>query len=483
MHSRKSESIERITLKKNPKFDRDLLSAIDESPEFHDPYSDLNLFLSQKIKREMRHCSNSRKWSPQLQDELLHKITPEFQQRFPKYRLGVTALKKTWEKVQYFSNQIQEEKEALTQDGKLNLSFFIKENLKSTSKLHNTCHVHPCHYAHQLAVKMSECIAVVDGIRPKLEQLTRTIWSLQRHLIEKLSPEHFKSPYDENEQADKLIVKAILEITAKHPSISQAELTFHVQKHLTSLRALTSNYTPSEIKKMLTALFADVCHFTSQRMERTLERIPYPTAKYLKGEMAAIAIDSPQFGPEQVVEEAFSFFEKASQALSEIEERELERKIQNWTIQSDMLLRWIRLNPSSALLIELEALWNRERPLEEMVEEAHHRFMEKYPHLLPFAKDLKLRTWIYVKYLFFIRGIDVELATFDRFILWHKKLLEKDRLPHPQLLEKIEKICKTMLPLIPFSKTRAHTTLIAEKENQSHDEKGQTEPLTHVNET
>ena len=60
---------------------------------------------------------------------------------------------------------------------------------------------------------MSECIAVVDGIRPKLDQLTRTIWSLQRHLIPKLSPEHFKSPYDENEKVDKLIVKAILEIT------------------------------------------------------------------------------------------------------------------------------------------------------------------------------------------------------------------------------------------------------------------------------
>jgi len=474
------ERLEPSSLQKKPKIERDFLAAIDESPEFHDPYSDLNLFLSQKIKKEMRHCSNSKKWSPQLQDELLHKITPEFQELFPKYRLGVTALKKTWEKVQYFSNQIQQQKEALTQDGKLNLSFFIKENLKSTTKLHHTCHVHPCHYAHQLAVKMSECIAVVDGIRPKLEQLTRTIWSLQRHLIPKLAPEHFKSPYDENEKADKLIAKAILEITAKHPGISQAELSFHVHKRLVGLRALTTNYTSSEIKKMLTALYADHCHFTTQRMEKILEKIPYPTAKCLKSEMAAIAIDSPHFGPEQVVEETFSFFEKATQALYETEEEELERKIQNWTIQGDMLIRWIRLNHSSALFLELEKRFNSEKDFEEIIDESLQAFMEKYPRLLPFAKDVKLRSWIYLKYLFYTKGFDEEVPTYDRFITWNKRLFSRENLSATELIEQVERICKKMLPLIPFNKARAQTILVTEKQDHSHEKHWQTEPLSHV---
>ncbi|NGX38503.1 MAG: hypothetical protein K1000chlam2_01677, partial [Chlamydiae bacterium] len=72
-----TEGLEKRPLKKKQLLGRDLLDAIDESPEFHDPYSELNIFLSQKIKREMHHCSNSKKWSLQLQDELLHKITPE----------------------------------------------------------------------------------------------------------------------------------------------------------------------------------------------------------------------------------------------------------------------------------------------------------------------------------------------------------------------------------------------------------------------
>src|SRR5579871_6855290 len=136
----------------------ELLSSIDESPEFYDPFSDLNLFLSQKIKQEMQHCGSSKKWSLKIQDELILKIAPEFQEKFPKYRLGVSALKKTWDKIAYYSEQIQHQKEALTQDGKLNIHFFIKENLKNYTALKNPIHLHPSHYAHQLAMKTSECI-------------------------------------------------------------------------------------------------------------------------------------------------------------------------------------------------------------------------------------------------------------------------------------------------------------------------------------
>jgi len=463
-HNTPAEGLEKRPLKKKYLFGPDLLDAIDERPEFHDPYSELNLFLSQKVKNEMRHCSNSKKWSPQLQDELLCKITPEFQERFPKYRLGVSAIKKTWEKVQYFSMHLQEKKEALTQDGKLNIPFFIKENLKNTTKLPNTCHIHPCHYAHQQAAKMSECIAVVDGIRPKLEQLTRTIWSLQRHLIPGLSPEHFKSPYDENEKADKLIVKAILEITAKHPEISQAELVFHVQKRLIQLRHVTTAYSHVQMKKMLSALYADQCHYLNQRMERTLERIPYPTAKCLKGQLASLALDNPHMGPEQVTEEAFAFFEKANAALADLEEEEIERKIQNWAIQNDMLLRWIRLNHNSALYQEIVLAWREKKDLAGTVQLAQQRFLEKYPKTIGFAKELETLSWIYLKYHWYTGLFAEKVPTFDRFIKWQKERQKDQNLSPQELLEKMEKLSKKMLPLMPFSRTRASTTLFTEQQ-------------------
>ncbi|MDN3506212.1 MAG: hypothetical protein P0S96_03180 [Simkaniaceae bacterium] len=461
-HNSPAEGFGKSALKKKHLFGPDLLDAIDERPEFHDPYSELNLFLSQKVKNEMRHCSNSKKWSPQLQDELLCKIAPEFQERFPKYRLGVSAIKKTWEKVQYFSGQVQERKEALTQDGKLNIPFFIKENLKSTSKLQNTCHVHPCHYAHQLAAKMSECIAVVDGIRPKLEQLTRTIWSLQRHLIPSLSPEHFKSPYDENEQVDKLVVRALIEITAKHPEISQAELVFHLQKRLIQLRHVTTAYTETQMRKMLSALYADQCHYPNQRMERTLERIPYPTAKCLKGQLASLVLDNPHMGPEQITEEAFAYFQRASHALADLEEEEIERKIQNWAIQNDMLMRWIRLNPTSALYKEVVCAWKEKKDLTSAIKLAQQNFFDKYPKTIGFAKELENLSWIYLKHYWYTANFPEKVSTFDRFLKWHKERQKEQKLSPQELLEKMEKLSKKTLPLLPFNTARARTLLFTE---------------------
>src|SRR5690349_12361372 len=58
---------------------------LDESHEFHDPFSDLNLFLSQKIKEVMSSLGEGKKWSSKIQQLLIEKITPEFQKKFPKY--------------------------------------------------------------------------------------------------------------------------------------------------------------------------------------------------------------------------------------------------------------------------------------------------------------------------------------------------------------------------------------------------------------
>src|SRR5271169_6303574 len=88
---------------RDPIDDYHFSSSVDEQADFYDPFSDLNLFLVQKITQEMRHCGSSKKWTLKIQEELLKKISPEFQKKFPHYRLGVAALKKTWEKIAYFS--------------------------------------------------------------------------------------------------------------------------------------------------------------------------------------------------------------------------------------------------------------------------------------------------------------------------------------------------------------------------------------------
>ncbi len=242
---------------------KEFLSSVDESPEFYDPYSDLNLFLSQKIKQEMQHSGCSKKWSLKIQEELIQKITPEFQIKFPQYRLGVAALKKIWEKIAYYSQQIQHQKEAINQDGKLNIHFFIKENLKQYLNRKSSSPLHPFHFAHQLAMKMSECIATVDGIRPKLDHLTKLIWAIQRHLIIGGSPEKHKSPYDEYDKIDRLIVKTILEITANEPQISHTELEHKAKEALHALHDLPSFSSLDSMTANVSALLAEKQYQTS----------------------------------------------------------------------------------------------------------------------------------------------------------------------------------------------------------------------------
>ncbi len=426
-------------------FVKDLLNSIDEAPDFHDPFSELNLFLSQKVKQEMCHCGNSKKWSVKLQDELLYKITPEFQQKFPHYRLGVSALKKTWEKVAFYSQQIQHQKEALTQAGKLNVSFFIKENLKSLPQLKNTCHIHPYHFAHQLALKMSECIATVDGIRPKLDELTQMIWSIQRHLIPNLHPQHFKSPYDEYSKIDKLIVKTILEISAQHPQISQQELAFQVKEALNYLHNLPSL---STIEK--------------HALENSLKEIP--CGQKIEDEIATILIDDPYLTLPQAIQEATAFFKKIKELSLHKNASEIDNKIHIWTMQSDMLLRWVHLNHETPLLKLISEKWPEFKTrsvlsYQQFVSEICQSYLDKYAHLSSYIPQVTARIWTCFKYTWYTLFSHPEESSFDRFLKWHGNLLSCNA-DKEHTLKQLEELCRRMLPLVPFDLPKAQNLFI-----------------------
>lgn len=435
-----------------------LTGAVDESPEFHDPYSELNLFLSQKIKQEMRHCSNSKKWSVKLQDELIHKIAPEFEKRFPRYRLGVAALKKTWEKVSYYSTQIQDQKEALTQDGKLNIPFLIKENLRSFSKVKNSCQLHPYHYAHQLAQKMSECIAIVDGAQPKIDQLTQAIWSIHRHLIPQIEPDQLKSPYDEYDKIDKLMVKKILEITAKQPRISQIDLAFSLRTSLRRQSELLALFTSEEIQRLSYALLLEKSGASSQ--EPLLEKLSFPLAHLIESEIASALIDRPQRALSEAAQSISIAFDQLRQLR--FDEENFERKIQTWTQQGDLLCRWIRLSTEGALCKLLMQKWKRgEKPLETTAQEVAKEYVAEYPTLAPYAKWVVERVWTLLKYLWFTQYPDVETSTFDRFLSWHSALIceQSPELTPEELIASLKMLCQNALPLVPFDSDRAFSAI------------------------
>lgn len=250
--------------RKGPSFADDYYSLVDESPEFHDPYSDLNLYLSQKVRGEMRKEGILKKWSLKIQEALLEKIAPEFQKKFPHYRLGVTALRKTWEKVAYYTQQIETQKEATDEKGNLRLTFLIGENLRHYPQLGRISGVHPYHYAHQLGLKISECIAVVDGMKPSLDQLTRLIWAMQRHLLSWETLQDANSPYDEFDRLDKQIVKAILEIKTHEPHLTAVQLEAKVSETFTSLMEIPAFNSQETLLSSIAALIADKLYPTSR---------------------------------------------------------------------------------------------------------------------------------------------------------------------------------------------------------------------------
>jgi hypothetical protein len=242
---------------------QEFLHPVDETPDFHDPYSNLSLFLSEKIKKEIEGNAPIQKWTLKLQEELIKKITPEFQKKFPQYRLGVTAVKKIWEKILFYTQQIQGKSEAVDQNGKLNINFFIKENLKQYFLQKTSSLLNPYHFASQIASKMSECIATLEGKKPKLDLLTQTIWSLQKHLLNSYPLQSFKTPYDKFDKVDTLVVKTILETTAKNPHIGMDDLEYKTKESLQALHDLPRLSSLEQTTCNVSALLAEKLYATS----------------------------------------------------------------------------------------------------------------------------------------------------------------------------------------------------------------------------
>lgn len=235
------------------------LFPLNESEEFHDPFSEINLFLSKRIKREILREKSPRKWSRKTQSMLLKEILPDFSRQFPGYRLGSMALQKTWNKVLYYLQTIQQKKGALKPNGKLNTDYLIVENLKNLEN--TTSDFHPFNTAHSLAVKISECIAAIDGERPQVEGLTKKIWSVQKHMIphgEKVP----KAPFDSIDALDKLIVRFQLEELTKNPALEKEDLLQKVKKQALNIKGLERIRNLDEIKPGLMTLLAEKLYNT-----------------------------------------------------------------------------------------------------------------------------------------------------------------------------------------------------------------------------
>ncbi len=315
------------TSRKGPIFADDPCSLVDESPEFHDPYSELNLFLSQKIRGEMRKQGFIKKWSLKIQETLLEKIVPEFQKKFPHYRLGVSALRKSWEKIAYYTEQVEAQKGATDEKGNLKLSFLISENLRHYPQM-SIGGFQPYHYAHQLGLKISECVAVVDGIRPSLDHTTRLIWSMQRHLLPWSILQETNSPYDEYDLLDRQIVKTILEIKTQEPYLTASQLETKVIESFTTISEIPSFSSQEALLSSVAALIAEKLYATSSLHTRLLCKEKNALLHFIETHIDLCNSFVPKISLGDLVRRILSLYLLATQLPKSISANDLEQTIE-----------------------------------------------------------------------------------------------------------------------------------------------------------
>ncbi|MCB1107385.1 MAG: hypothetical protein KDK76_04740 [Chlamydiia bacterium] len=568
------------------------LHPIDEVEDFYDPFSDLSLFLSKKIKCEMEQTGSTKKWSGKIEANLLAKILPEFKQKFPKYRLGASALKKVWEKVGYYYEKIYGKKEAFKENGKLNIKYMIRENLKKGLAPQ---HLPPYTVAQQIATKLSECIATLEGNRPETDHLTKVIWAVQKHLLKDLSPLQAKSPFDEHDMLDKLIVKTQLEITAKEEKLSPSLLKREINKKLDAYLGLKTLAKDNQLTSTLSIILAEKlyqsslisCHFSlkeriaiesfirhhieigkynpqltsdehrleliqrilalytvaealpkdiseealrtyiNEVREKKEESIPagmdqalfifinaelllidekkvakgpleegiikayqkgisLPTLSntqieqfelliwkvieeeghllsYFSPEMISLLtqelgntlIDHPKQSFKMIISSTLQFFKKI--IALDIDPTKVEKKIDIWVAQNDMLIQTIHFDPKTPLLTLIEKKWKEKHcdistiDHELFINEILEDSLKAYPILISFEEKLKERLWILYKYIWYHILTDDALSTYEKFLLWHKILLQRrhPEWPKERLNEALRKLSDQLLPLAP----------------------------------
>ncbi len=304
-------------------------SPVDEAEEFHDPYSDLNLFLSQKIRTEMRKEGIIKKWSLKIQEILLDKVAPEFQKKFPHYRLGISALRKTWEKIAYYTGKVEIEKEATDEKGNLHLPYLIKENLRQYRHMATISGFHPYHYAHQLSLKICECIAIVDGLKPSLDSLARLIWSMQRHLLSWQTLQEAKSPYDEYDQMDKQIVKTVLEITAEEPHLSLNQLEARVTMSFSSLIEIPAFSSQETLLSTIAALIADKLYAASPLHISLLPQEKSALFEFIRTHIELCRKVTPQMHLSDLARRILSLYLLATELPKDLSEEDLRHTIES----------------------------------------------------------------------------------------------------------------------------------------------------------
>ncbi len=477
----------------------DLLSL----QELQDPYSDVSLFLSRKVKQQFQSSCRPKEWSLDFQEKLLESIAPEFQKKFPRHRLGIALLKKTWEKISSFSELLEKEQEAFTIEGKLNLHFLIRENLKMVLAQRKNSSLHPFLLAQQLALKVGESVATFEGARPALHHLTELIWSAEKHLLPLAT-----LAKTELDVKDRLLLKWMLDCLMQHPDLTHHQLHQDLQNKVQQFQtlkeepmrwssALSMHWASLLLPHccfMQTSPAGDIDHLrswihrflanatdqTSHELIQDIktahlrdsplislneleilswcclkERLPPLEDLQFMGQLLKEAelhlIDHPKEHWQAAIAQAVHFFIQAHDISLMATQADWNRRIAFWSVQGELVLRALHFPQTPLLQLVLEMV-SQNRPLNDpsIVPDLREQFLSHYASPLIDPSVVHQKADLLRKYGWYHLLSIPQDSTLDRWILLQEKsvagLTLETRLKH--LISRAQK----QLPLLPIDR-------------------------------
>ena len=220
-----------------------------------DPFSDLSLFVAQRVKEEMDKLPQGVRLSTKLSASLMQDLASDIKSRFPNSSFANSILKSSWEKVQHYLRLIADQKKLWSGDGTLSIPAMISENLKNRfSLIHLSENQQQISQAEQVALSVSECVATLDHIRPDISYLTRWTWNVQSHLYPK-AEWPAKSPF-EIDAKERFLTRIISEENAIGIPLNQQQLLLYTRDLCEGYKML-SNFSLSQLRIYICTLYAD----------------------------------------------------------------------------------------------------------------------------------------------------------------------------------------------------------------------------------
>jgi hypothetical protein len=184
--------------------------------------------------------------------------------------------------------------------------------------------------------------------------------------------------------------------------------------------------------------------------EALLNELPYHIGLKIEEEIGNIVIDNPKLNFSSIVHTTVQFFRRAKELTDAKQWLIIEKKIPLWTMQGDLVCRWLHLDSDNtllALICELKKTHINSSHAN-FISDATQAYLRAYPEQTPYAPQVASRTAILYKYAWYALFSSPEESSIDRFLEWH--FMNIMPLGEEKAITFAEELCKQAIPLVPI---------------------------------